>query len=46
MRKIIKFAGAFIAILATTISLADTIELADGTVLQGDFVGSSLALAH
>jgi len=41
MRKIIKFAGAFIAILATTILLADTIELADGTVLQGDFVGSS-----
>ena len=33
-------AGA-VALMASSLALADTLELADGTLLEGDFVGSS-----
>ncbi len=41
MKKTITFLLAAIAALTTGVLLADTIELADGTLLEGDFVGSS-----
>ena len=41
MKKIITFLFAAIAALTTGVLFADTIELADGTLLEGDFVGSS-----
>lgn len=41
MHKIIKAAGALLLILLAGYSLADTLELADGTIIEGDFVGSS-----
>ena len=33
-------AGA-VALMASSLALADTLDLADGTLLEGDFVGSS-----
>jgi len=41
MHKIIKAAGALLLVLIAGYSLADTLELADGTIIEGDFVGSS-----
>jgi hypothetical protein len=41
MHKFIKAAGALLLILLAGYSLADTLELADGTIIEGDFVGSS-----
>lgn len=41
MKKIITFLVATVAAVASGVILADTIELADGTLLEGDFVGSS-----
>ena len=41
MHKFIKVAGALLLILLAAYSLADTLELADGTIIEGDFVGSS-----
>ena len=40
MQKI-KIAGAILLSLLSGFSIADTLELADGTLLEGDFVGSS-----
>jgi hypothetical protein len=39
--KLYKTIAATAALLVGTIAIADTIELADGTLLEGDFVGSS-----
>ena len=41
MKKTITLIFAAIAALTASVLLADTIELADGTLLEGDFVGSS-----
>jgi hypothetical protein len=41
MRTVTKSAGAFLMIVIAGFSVADTIELADGTIIEGDFVGSS-----
>ena len=41
MKKTMTFFIAAVAALTTSVLLADTIELADGTLLDGDFVGSS-----
>ena len=41
MKKTMTFFIAAVAALATGVLFADTIELADGTLLEGDFVGSS-----
>jgi hypothetical protein len=41
MKKSITFLIAVIAALTTGVLFADSIELADGTLLEGDFVGSS-----
>ena len=41
MKKLSTFVAAAIAALATGLSMADTLELYDGTLLEGDFVGSS-----
>jgi len=41
MKKIATFLAAVAATLAFGIAGADTLELADGTILEGDFVGSS-----
>ncbi len=41
MKKTINFLIAAIAALTTGVLFADTIELADGTLLEGDFIGSS-----
>ncbi len=41
MHRILKTAGALFLVLLTANSVADTIELADGTIMEGDFVGSS-----
>ena len=41
MKKTFTFLIAAMAALTTGVLLADTIELADGTLLEGDFVGSS-----
>lgn len=41
MKKFSKLLVAAFAVLVTAVSLADTIELYDGTLLEGDFVGSS-----
>jgi hypothetical protein len=41
MKKTTTFLIAAVAALATGVLFADTIELADGTLLEGDFVGSS-----
>ena len=41
MKKTMTFFIAAVAALTTSVLLADTIELADGTLLEGDFVGSS-----
>ncbi len=41
MKKTIRFLIAATAALTTGVLFADTIELADGTLLEGDFVGSS-----
>ena len=39
--RLYKTIAATAALLVGTIAIADTIELADGTLLEGDFVGSS-----
>jgi hypothetical protein len=39
--RLYKTIAAMAALLVGTIAVADTIELADGTLLEGDFVGSS-----
>ncbi len=41
MKKILNISLGIIATLAAGLLFADTIELADGTLLEGDFVGSS-----
>lgn len=41
MKKILTLLVAAFAVLITGVSLADTLELYDGTLLEGDFVGSS-----
>ncbi len=41
MYKLIRAAGTLLLILLAGYSLADTLELADGTIIEGDFVGSS-----
>jgi len=41
MKKISTLLVAAFAVLVTAVSLADSIELYDGTLLEGDFVGSS-----
>jgi len=41
MHKIITNTATLLLMIAASFSSADTLELADGTVLQGDFVGSS-----
>jgi len=41
MHEKIKMAGALFLVLFAGFSAADTIELADGTIMEGDFVGSS-----
>ena len=41
MKKISTLFVAILATIAASISLADTLELYDGTLLEGDFVGSS-----
>ena len=41
MKKTITFLLGAIAALITGVLFADTIELADGTLLEGKFVGSS-----
>jgi hypothetical protein len=41
MKKISTLLVATLATLVTGLSLADTLELYDGTLLEGDFVGSS-----
>jgi len=41
MKKILTLLVAAFAVLITAVSLADTLELYDGTLLEGDFVGSS-----
>jgi hypothetical protein len=41
MKKTMTFFIAAVAALTTGVLFADTIELADGTLLEGDFVGSS-----
>ncbi len=41
MHRAIKTAGTVLMIVTAGFSLADTLELADGTLMEGDFVGSS-----
>ena len=41
MKKLMTFLIATMAAFSTGVLFADTIELADGTLLEGDFVGSS-----
>jgi len=41
MKKILTFLIGTMAALAAGLLFADTIELADGTLLEGDFIGSS-----
>jgi len=41
MKKLIVGLGTTIAILLAAIAAADTLELADGSMVEGDFVGSS-----
>jgi hypothetical protein len=41
MKKILTLLTGTMAVLAAGILFADTLELADGTLLEGDFVGSS-----
>jgi hypothetical protein len=41
MHRAIKTAGTVLMIVTAGLSLADTLELADGTLMEGDFVGSS-----
>jgi hypothetical protein len=41
MKKTMTYFIAAVAALTTSVLFADTIELADGTLLEGDFVGSS-----
>jgi len=41
MNKILTILTGAMAALATGLIFADTLELADGTLLEGDFVGSS-----
>ncbi len=41
MHRFIKTAGAILTIVIAGFSVADTLELADGTIMEGDFVGSS-----
>jgi hypothetical protein len=41
MKKTLTFLTGVVAALAAGLLFADTIELADGTLLEGDFVGSS-----
>lgn len=41
MHILIRAAGTLLLILLAGYSLADTLELADGTIIEGDFVGSS-----
>jgi len=41
MGKLIRTAGTFFIIVLTSSAVADTLELADGTIIEGDFVGSS-----
>jgi len=41
MRKIISVANAALLLTLSSLSMADTIELADGTVIEGDLVGTS-----
>lgn len=41
MHRKIKTIGTLILVLLVSYSVADTLQLADGTILEGDFVGSS-----
>ena len=41
MHKLMRTAGTLFLVLLASFSVADTLELADGTILEGDFVGSS-----
>ena len=41
LHRTIKMASAFVMMVIAGFSVADTLELADGTILEGDFVGSS-----
>lgn len=41
MKRILTLLVAAFAVFITAVSLADTLELYDGTLLEGDFVGSS-----
>ncbi len=41
MHKFLEKTGALFLVLLTGFSVADTLELADGTVMEGDFIGSS-----
>jgi hypothetical protein len=41
MGKLIKTAGTFFIVLLASYAVADTLEMADGTIIEGDFVGSS-----
>ena len=41
MHKLICTISALLLTLTTGLAVADTLELADGTIMEGDFVGSS-----
>ncbi len=41
MHALMRTAGTLCLVLLASFSVADTLELADGTILEGDFVGSS-----
>ncbi len=41
MHTLMRTAGTLFLVLLASFSVADTLELADGTILEGDFVGSS-----
>jgi len=41
MYRLIKTAGAILLVACAGYALADTLELANGTIIEGDFVGSS-----
>ena len=41
MQKRFGIFGAILIALTASVAIADSLELADGTLLEGDFVGSS-----
>ena len=41
MKKLLTLMISAIAVAFSGFAIADTIELADGTLLEGDFIGSS-----